>query len=209
MTLPNPKPSAAVLLLSLGANRTPSGELELSLAEWSKQRETIASAFEGVGHRLRPSLWVTFSCPVCGAPGRRSNAEMAKAARKGQIVYCGHTCAIRAGNRQRGFKDKVCRSCGKPMVDPTKRTTCSVECWRERITKRGFASRKPENHAPRTCAFCNLVFIRKAMGGTGETCSRICSSRMHAFRMMGENNPGWRNGASPFDNRSIRRKHSD
>lgn len=194
------RPPIGELLLSLGATLTNSGEYELPLDVWSRQRETIASIQKGVGARRRPSLWVTFSCPQCSAPGRDRAYEVRKKQNKGMAgPFCGQSCSTIAANAARGLSPKTCRNCGGPMNGvPRTQQTCSVTCRKASRQRAAVRRMKPIPAHP--CEICAKPFVPHNRMTSGRFCSRACKDAGHSADMTGAANPGWRNGATDYRN---------
>ena len=151
-----------------GVHRRISIACELPLAEWSSVRAIIAST--PPEDMSRRAFWpaMTFSCEWCGALNRRPVYQMRKAEKVGAIhLFCGHRCQMEAFNAAHPRTRKV-----RP--------------------------RKPRLNLvqARLCEVCSLEFKPPNRATPGRFCSRVCKDRGHSMDMVGEQNPGWRNGAN-------------
>lgn len=130
----------------------------------------------------KASTYLTTCCSYCGGEFIQMRAEAEKRQRRGQVnFYCSHECAGRA------LKGPgcPCLKCGTPTGSrDRKRRYCSKEC-RLSVSRAG---------KDRPCPQCGKLFFPR--GTRTQFCDRVCADAAHSARMVGLNNPHYKDGTS-------------
>jgi 5-methylcytosine-specific restriction endonuclease McrA len=203
------KPAIAEFLLSVGAEKMSSGEFNLPLDTWLKQRETIDSIQKGTpGTVRRASIQVTFSCAFCGKTGVRSAYETKKKIKDGACrMFCSMYCSGKGTAVEQGrLIFHKCKTCEVQIPAKSASRFCSEACRKVAFAKGGLKRRDP-NKNPDTwlCQVCGVMFQRGITdadlkrGHLPQTCSKACWAVVHSKRMSGKGNPTYRHGLGHLD----------
>jgi endogenous inhibitor of DNA gyrase (YacG/DUF329 family) len=148
---------------------------------------------------------IDLTCEQCGLAFRRWAFEAAKVTRH----FCGKACynawqtgqvrGPRSGNFPRGanhhnYKGKiahVCERCGKTFEKFPSQSINGQGRFCSRASTR--------NRVELPCEQCGEVFtVKAAEAGTARFCSKACRFQWQRTGLVGDNNPNWKGGYSPY-----------
>jgi len=116
------------------------------------------------------------SCSYCSKEIRVSASQV------GATNFCNKTCQEAYQNVNFQGMKLNCRGCGKPFKSFNSPNFCSMQC------------RIKFNYREKSCLFCQKVFqIKPSHYDITFYCSRLCAAEDYKNRLVGENNPNYRN----------------
>nr|WP_238336086.1 HNH endonuclease signature motif containing protein [Streptomyces sp. W9] len=127
------------------------------------------------------SVKVLVRCAWCSVDFRKPRYEYNKALRRGHFTF--YCCKDHSQAHHAVKNAKPCDQCRVPMPGRSTRKFCSMQC---RIDSR--------EHPEKACTVCG-VFFRPKSSRTAY-CTRVCADKAHSVRMLGYNNPHYKDGTS-------------
>ena len=168
-------------------------ESPLPLAKLLRLQETIRSTLgQATPKRLNlpPAI---VSCGLCRKALFLPACDVMKKLKRGsQAIYCSLQCSGIGGAKRLGRLGTKCIQCSS--VCPNGRRLCSLACREDYYQKKKLKTL--QGRKPVVCRQCAKVFKPKTGSTRPVYCGRSCANSAHSARMIGENNPGWRDGMS-------------